>query len=112
MKRIRLSALALIATSLLVFTSCKKEEYNLYTTLAGAVLDASNGEPLAAVTVTVSPSGKSYVTGSNGTFEFIDMDAQQYTISAQKTGYATNRVKVTGVAGETVEATISLTKNE
>ncbi|MBR1849831.1 MAG: carboxypeptidase regulatory-like domain-containing protein [Bacteroidales bacterium] len=102
---------ALVAASLIVLglASCNRNEYDMYTTVAGSVVEASSSNPVSGATVTISPSGKSSVTGSNGNFEFTNMDAQQYTITAQKDGYTANRTQVTGVAGETVTITIPLT---
>lgn len=94
----------------LAFVACNdKEDYDVYTTLSGTVVDAGNSEPLPGVTVTVSPTGKSYTTGTNGTFEFSNMETQQYTITAQKSGYQTNRTSIAGAVGETVQVTIPLT---
>lgn len=109
MKRI---ALLLSLAVICALASCSKEEHNLYATIAGTVVSAIDNEPLAGATVTLNPSGKSYTTGSNGTFEFQNMDAQQYTVSAQKNGYISNRTTVTGVSGETVTISITLTPNE
>ena len=50
------------------------------------------------------------VTGADGFFEFDNMDAQQYSLSAQKSGYASERKIVTGVPGETVRINITLSK--
>ena len=95
-----------------LLASCKKEEHNLYGTIAGTVVSTIDNEPLASVTVTLNPTGKSYTTGANGMFEFQNLDAQQYTVSAQKNGYETNRTTVTAVADETVTITVPLTPKE
>lgn len=101
--------LALVLASLSF--SCKKESYDIYTSIDGFVYDEANNEPLNGVTVTITPGGKSMVTGSDGYFEFTSLDPQQYSMSAQKTGYMSNRRTVTGVAGEAVHVTFTLTKN-
>lgn len=88
--------------------SCDKQEYDVFSTIAGHVSDVENGEPLQAVTVTISPTGKSVLTGADGLFEFDDVEAQQYTITAQKSGYSTNRTRVTALAGETITVNITL----
>lgn len=102
-------SLLLAAVATLAFASCEKQQYDIYTTLTGFVVSAIDSEPLAGATVTVSPGGKSYTTGSNGAFEFPDMEAKQYTLTAQKNGYQSNRTTIAGVAGETVSVTITLT---
>lgn len=90
---------------------CDKQEYDIFSTIAGYVSDVESGEPLQSVTVTISPTGKSVLTGADGMFEFDDMDAQQYTVTAQKNGYITNRTRVTALAGETVTVNLTLQSN-
>jgi len=91
--------------------SCSKKEYDLFATLYGVVTDHETGEPIANATVVLSPGGKTKITGNDGLFEFLDLDATQYTITVQKTGYQTNRKTVTAIASEKTEANIPLTKN-
>jgi DNA-binding winged helix-turn-helix (wHTH) protein len=61
--------------------------------------------------VVLSPGGKTKTTGSDGRYEFQDLDAAQYTITVQKNGYQTNRKTVTAVSDEKTEANIPLTKS-
>ena len=92
-------------------SGCNKPIYNLYATLYGVVSDHETGEPIANASVVLSPGGKTKTTGTDGRFEFLDLDAQQYTITVQKTGYQTNRKTVIAVAAEKTEANIPLTKS-
>jgi hypothetical protein len=94
------------------FSGCEKKEYNTFGTLYGTVIDVETGDPVSNASVLLSPGGKSKTTGSEGTYEFNDLDARQYTITVQKTGYQTNLKTVTAVAGEKTEANIPLTKSE
>ncbi len=93
-----------------VFNSCSKEEHNLSATLYGVISDHETGEPIGNVSVVLSPGGKTKTTGSDGTFEFPDLDPAQYTITVQKAGYQTNRKTVTAVISEKTEANIPLKK--
>ncbi|MDR3217368.1 MAG: carboxypeptidase-like regulatory domain-containing protein [Dysgonamonadaceae bacterium] len=93
------------------FSGCSKDEYNTYATLYGVITDHETGEPIANASVVLSPGGKTKTTGTDGSYEFQDLDAAQYTVTVQKTGYATNRKTVTAVASEKVEANIPLTKS-
>ena len=92
--------------------SCSKADYDIYASIDGFVYDDANGEPLRGVTITITPGGKNMLTGSDGFFNFTDLDPQQYSISAQKAGYSSNRRTVTGVAGEAVHVTLTMLKNE
>lgn len=98
--------LCLVALPLLM--SCSKEEYDSFGTLYGVVTDANTGNPLDNVTVTLSPSGTTKLTGSDGLFEYTELTPQQYTITVQKSGYQTNRKNITAVVGEKVQANITM----
>ena len=92
-------------------SSCKKKEHERFGDIYGIVSDAVTHDPIAGAHVTINPGGRSQVTGSDGRFEFKDLDPQQYTITAQRTGYQTNRRTITAVVGETIEVNIPLTEN-
>ncbi len=96
---------------LAVCNSCSKEEHDMYATLYGVVNDHNTSEPIAGASVVLSPGGKTKTTGTDGRYEFNDLDPQQYTVTVQKTGYQTNRKTITAVIGESTEANIPLTKN-
>lgn len=104
----------LIAGLMLVFvaTSCKKKktEVNTSCVITGTVIENPTGNPVSNATVTLSPSGKNTYTGSDGHFEFIDLDEAQYTMTVQKIGYVTNRKIVTLSAGSTQTVSITLEK--
>ena len=94
-------------------SSCNDDlvDYNVFCTIKGTVIDLDTGVPISQATVTLSPSGYNNYTGSDGTFEFIDLDERQYTVTVQKTGYATNRKTVTTIAGGVLEINLTLQKN-
>jgi carbon monoxide dehydrogenase subunit G len=83
----------------------------MFGSVYGIVSDSESGELLENATVTLSPGGKSKTTGSDGRYEFAELDPQQYTITVQKTGYQTNRKTVTAVVDVQTEANIPLTNN-
>ena len=80
--------------------------------LFGTITDYSTGEPIDGADITLNPDGKSTKTGSDGRYEFKDLDIMQYTVMVQKEGYRTNRKTVTVISGESVRADIPLIKNE
>ena len=94
-----------------VSNGCSKTDLNVYATLYGMVTDAADASPIAGASVVLSPGGKTQTTGSDGRYEFPNLDPAQYTVTVQKPGYQTNRKTVTAVAGEKAEANIPLTKN-
>jgi len=94
-----------------VFSSCNRDEHSMLGELRGIVSDFETGELLDGVTVTLSPGGRNQVTGNNGIFHFTDVDPQQYTITAQRSGFQTNRRTINAIANETIEVNITLTRN-
>lgn len=85
-------------------------ELDLYCTINGNVIDAQTGEPIKAASVMLTPSGKTTVSGSDGTFEFASIDPGQYTILVQALGYVSNRKIINTVAGETHHVDIPMSK--
>lgn len=57
--------------------------------VSGAIIDADSGQPIAAVTITVSSPSQSAsrVTDAKGTFSFISLAPDTYVVSAEKSGY-------------------------
>ncbi|MBE6300147.1 MAG: DUF2012 domain-containing protein [Bacteroidales bacterium] len=81
---------------------CSKDIEEDLTTgdIVGSVSDVTTGEPVAIVNVVLQPSGKSTVTGSDGSFSFNGVEPGSYTIEINKEGYISNNKQVTVVAGE------------
>lgn len=109
MKRIVKTA-TLCAALLLLASACTKTQYDLFGNISGTVVDYDNGEPIAQATVTLSPGGLNTYTGNDGHFDFKEIEAQQYTITVQKTGYQANRKIVEVPCGETVNTSITMKK--
>lgn len=74
-----------------MYQACAPEE--LPGCIYGTVVDKATGEPIKAAGVELSPSGLKTVTGSEGQFEFTELDPGKYTLIITKTGY------VDGVSG-------------
>lgn len=89
----------------LLFTACANDinEEIPVGRISGSVSDKTTGEPVATVSATLSPGGNSTVTGSDGSFEFIDLGPGEYTININKEGYNPNNKKVTVTAGQTTQ---------
>ncbi len=107
MKKVLLLIIALVT----IATSCEPVTYDIFGGISGEVIDFDSGDPIPQATVTLSPTGKNTYTGLDGTFEFIDLDEHQYTVTVQKTGYITNRKTVTIVAGSVIPIKLTMQKN-
>lgn len=105
----KLMLAASLAIVLLCSGSCSNDEHDFYSTLYGTVSDSRSGDPVNAASIILSPGSKTTVSGSDGHYEFTDLEVEQYTITVQKDGYATNRKTVSAVSGESVRADIPLT---
>ena len=68
-----------------LYYSCAPEE--LPGRIYGTVVDKATGEPIKSAGVELSPSGLKTVTGSEGQFEFTELDPGKYTLIITKTGY-------------------------
>jgi len=109
MKRLSICAMLL---ALLIMVGCEPVTYDVFATVCGTVVDSEMMEPIEGVSVVLSPSGKNTVTKADGRFEFAELDAAQYTITVQKSGYSTNRKTMNAVAGETMEISITMDKKQ
>ena len=68
-----------------LYYSCAPED--LPGSIYGTVVDKATGEPIKSAGVELSPSGLKTVTGSEGQFEFTELDPGKYTLIITKTGY-------------------------
>ena len=84
MKKILINLVSIILFGVLYY-SCTPEE--LPGSIYGTVVDKATGEPIKSAGVELSPSGLKTVTGSEGQFEFTELDPGKYTLLITKTGY-------------------------
>lgn len=103
-----LSVVLLVCCGLL--HSCTKDEVETTGSIYGIVNDSDNDEPVQGAHVSLSPSGKTANTGSDGGYEFPDMEPGQYTIQISKSGYKTNTKRIMVIAGEKASGDMTLKK--
>ena len=70
-----------------MFFGCKPEEEEKFGTVYGTVTDFTTGDPISAANVKLRPSGETTLTGNDGTFEFNDIEAGNYSLSLSKAQY-------------------------
>lgn len=91
-----------LAASLLILivtlSGCAKDEVETTGTIYGIVNDGDNGEPIQNAQVLLNPSGITAHTGSDGRYEFLDLEPGQYTIQISKSGYKTNTKRISVIA--------------
>lgn len=108
MKRLYLVGYSLIVV-LLLAVSCTKEAEILTGSIYGEVTDAQTGEPIQGVQISLTPGGVTATTGSDGSYEFLNLDVAQYRLQAKKTDYLTETKRVTVVVGQSVSGDMVLT---
>jgi hypothetical protein len=96
----------------ILLNSCAKKIEDVTITIYGTAVDNDTQAPIDGVLVTLIPGTKSVKTGGDGYFEFPDIETQQYTLTAQKPNYTTDRRYVNANAGERVEVTFIMHKEK
>ena len=95
-----------------VFFSCDRVEEPQLCSLYGVVTDKTTGEPIKSAGVELKQTGAKNVTGSDGAFEFIDLEEGVYTLFITKAGYkdfTSNEIAVSAKT-QTVQHSIQLEK--
>ena len=98
-----------ILSALVMLGACVKDIEVFTGNILGKVTDAKTGEPLQGVSIAITPTGNTKTTGSDGVFEFLDLEPRQYEIQASKDGYNSNSKRVTVVTGYDASGDIQLT---
>ena len=94
-----------------LFQACgSKEEVTTTGGIYGTVLDKEDGEPIRNAEISLSPGGKTTVVGSNGTYEFVDLEPRLYTVNVTADGYDYNSKTAKVVSGESTACDFHLTK--
>lgn len=94
---------------MLAIVGCTKDEENKTGTIAGIVSDYANAnKPIAGVTVTLNTKGISKTTGSDGRYEFTDVEPGAYTLQAKADNYQATTKQVTVTAGQTANCDFQL----
>ncbi len=93
---------------ILFFFSCSQElqdnnEVSKYGGISGVVADRATGDPIAVVQLSLYPSGKTTVTGTDGSYIFQNIEPGEYTVTSEKLGYRQSENNTTVVAGQTTE---------
>ena len=97
---------------IIMLLACAKDIEVFTGNIVGKVTDSTTGKVLQGVSVSIKPSGNSHTTGSDGYFEFRDLEPKQYEIQAKKDGYHSNNATVTVVIGQDAKGDIQLTPIE
>lgn len=90
-------ALSVVFALVLGLSSCTKEKAT--GRIQGIVTNMNTTEPIQGVNISLSPTGASAVTGSDGRYEFNNLEAGNYTVQGVKAGYESNTKNISITAG-------------
>jgi hypothetical protein len=107
MKRVFLRYSILLPSLLAI--SCTKDIVDTTGNVVGVVSDSRSGTFLSGVSIDLSPTGKTITTGVDGKYEFRDIESQEYSISASKSGYKSDKKTVFVQAGNDTSLDFQLT---
>lgn len=95
--------------ALLCLSHCTKDEEVMTGTIAGMVTDMTNANTaIAGATVTLSPTGLSQTTGSDGRYEFTEIEPGNYAVSVKANNYQEDSKSVSVYAGQSATADFQL----
>ncbi len=109
-----LCVLCVFVTSILLLNSCgDSDKEDNSSTISGFVTDLTNANaPIAGATVTLSSKGISQTTGSDGRYQFSDVDPGSYTIQVIANNYQSTTKQVTVGVNQNVSCDFQLSKGE
>ena len=96
MKKLNLF-LGIICAFAVCLVSCQKEKTTGQ--IQGLVTNANTSEPIQGVNISLSPTGASAVTGSDGRYEFANLQPGNYTVQGVKAGFESNTKNISITAG-------------
>ena len=63
-----------------LFVNCSKDKVDLLGNMYGRIIDSETGSPIYEVEIKLSPGNRTKISGSDGAYEFIELEAGQYNI--------------------------------
>lgn len=99
----------LISFLLGLLSSCSKDEVSVYGGIYGTIRNAETGAVVYNAEITLAPGHTSPVTGTNGTYEFTNLEARQYTLTVRAHGFMDDSRQVMVVPGESTQCDVLLT---
>jgi hypothetical protein len=92
-----------------IIAGCSEDKEVLTGSIAGLVSDYINAnQPIAGATVTLNSKGLAKTTGSDGRFEFGDLEPGSYTIEVLANGYQPDTKRIKVYAGQTTQCDFQL----
>ena len=110
MKKV-ISLLMLSFCAVLLITGCAKDEEMMTGIIKGIVSEAASANtPIAGATVTINSKGLTKTTGSDGRFEFTELEPGTYSIQVSASSFQTTTKQITVYAGQNANCDVQLEK--
>lgn len=91
---------ATLLVLLLSLPACKKDNSPKLGIVSGTVTDATTNAAIEGVTMTIAPTDSTFVSLADGSYSFSGLNIDQYTITAEKTAYATTEKTISVNLGD------------
>ena len=88
---------------------CSSDETPSFGSVYGIITNAKTNEPIRGAEVVLAPGNLSSITGTDGRYEFTDLESGQYKLQVRASGYTTNSRQITVMAGMSNSCDIILT---
>ncbi|MDR1591947.1 MAG: DUF1566 domain-containing protein [Prevotellaceae bacterium] len=105
MKKILYLALAAV-----LFVGCTKDIIDVNAHIHGTVV--ANGEPVNAAAILLTPGGGTKITGSDGMYDFTDLEQGKYELKVYKEGFQSFNKSIEVKAGKDEELAITLSASQ
>ena len=108
----KLFYLAVLVCLPLFFTGCEKRVVNTDVTIYGTVFDKETFDPIQGAMVKLQPSARERITGSDGAFQFdnLDISVGKYYVQVSADNYKSDSKYVVLDAGESTNISFALEK--
>ena len=103
--------LFLLLLILPLFLGCSKDEVDVMGDVYGKIIDSETGNPIYGAEIILKPGNRTVVSGNDGAYEFVELEAGQYNISVTASDYDFNSRYVEVLPGERVACDILMTKS-
>lgn len=76
--------------------------------IEGKITDNTNAQPIAVAEVKISGSNQTVLSGADGSYKFISLDAKEYQFTVSKQNYVPETKTISVLAGQTTKLDFSL----
>lgn len=91
-----------------LLAGCSEDETSIFGGIYGTIRDTETGMPIYNAEIILSPGSRTTVSGSDGSYEYQNLDAGQYSLSVVAKGYQYNSRTVSVLAGESTRCDMRL----